>query len=208
MTGPSTGKVPDVTAQVADVFPADVAGHTLAVKHDDGLYRHLCCQRPGTQQFWFEIVTWPGSLSINGDMGTYMFSRMPDMFQFFRSASGRISPSYWAQKLVASSGHLEFSPAGVAWQVKANFDDSSEELEPETAEALWQAIEDDILNALDGADETHTREALDSFDHDGFTFGDVGEWDLQQFTFRFLWCCHAIVWAVAAYDGPQAATAP
>ena len=35
---------------------------------------------------------------------------------------------------------------------------------------------------------------------DGFRFYDTWEWDLRDYTYQFLWCCHAIVWGVAQYD--------
>jgi hypothetical protein len=35
---------------------------------------------------------------------------------------------------------------------------------------------------------------------DGFRFYDAWEWDLRDYTYQFLWCCHAIVWGIAQYD--------
>jgi hypothetical protein len=32
----------------------------------------------------FDVVTWPGHLSISGDMGCFVFTRVDDMFTFFR----------------------------------------------------------------------------------------------------------------------------
>lgn len=30
--------------------------------------------------------------------------------------------------------------------------------------------------------------------------GPVMSNDLQDYTFRFIWCCHAVRWAIAEYD--------
>ncbi len=35
---------------------------------------------------------------------------------------------------------------------------------------------------------------------DGFRFYDTWDWDLRDYTYQFLWCCHAIVWGIAQYD--------
>lgn len=86
---------------MADRFPKDTAGHRMTVLHDDGLYRHLRFNAPGTSFYWFDLVTWPGTLVVNGDCGSFTFSRVEDMFTFFRSNgnSAGINPGYWSEKL-------------------------------------------------------------------------------------------------------------
>ena len=41
-------------------FAEDVAEHELTVRRDDGLYRHLRFQKPGTWIYGFDLITWPG----------------------------------------------------------------------------------------------------------------------------------------------------
>lgn len=36
-----------------------------------------------------------------------------------------------------------------------------------------------------------------------FTF-DPTEWDVRDWSWQYMWCCHAILWAVAAYDRAKA----
>jgi hypothetical protein len=55
-------------AEAADAFARNVANHIKNVLHDDGLYRHLRFARPDRSASWFDIVTWPGSLAVRGDM--------------------------------------------------------------------------------------------------------------------------------------------
>ena len=57
-------------------FLPDVAEHKLTVLHDEGLYRHLRFQKPGTGFYWFDLITWPGNLAFKGDMGGFMFARI------------------------------------------------------------------------------------------------------------------------------------
>lgn len=86
---------------IAARFARDTRLHKLEILHDDGLYRHLRCRNRKSGLYWFDVVTWPGSLAIRGDLNTaYVFSRTSDMFTFFRlRRSETINPSYWAEKL-------------------------------------------------------------------------------------------------------------
>ncbi|MFY3739344.1 hypothetical protein ACOS9E_25265, partial [Escherichia coli] len=51
-------------------FLLDTAFHRLEIIRDDGFYRHLRMKQPGTSCYYFDIITWPGYLTVTGDMGT------------------------------------------------------------------------------------------------------------------------------------------
>lgn len=70
---------------------------------DNGANRHLRFRNPNSGLYWFELITWPGVLCIHGDGGTYVFSRLNDMFDFFRETPEQLSinPGYWAEKVKA-----------------------------------------------------------------------------------------------------------
>ena len=95
-------------------FAKDVADHQMTVLMDIGVYRHLMFKKPDRSEHWFEIVTTPGMLVIRGDMETWVFSRIPDMFNFFRGKDGEINADYWQEKLLAgrSIGHPRFDKLG------------------------------------------------------------------------------------------------
>jgi len=79
----------------SDQFLADVAGHKMTVLLDNGLHRHLRFRSSkDSWNMWFEIVTWPGCLMLHGDMGSWCFSRLDDMFAFFRSDKMAINAHY------------------------------------------------------------------------------------------------------------------
>lgn len=86
-----------ILADAGAHFAADTKAHTLAVLHEDGLYRHLRF-RAEHSFCGFDLITWPGSLTIQGGHGTYTFSRETDMFGFFRQSNG-VNVDYWAEKL-------------------------------------------------------------------------------------------------------------
>jgi hypothetical protein len=90
-------KTPTTEQRVAAMFATNTAEHELKILHDDGVYRHILMAKPGTGIYRYELITWPGHLAVGGDMDTYVFARVDDMFTFFRRQ--QINPSYWAEKV-------------------------------------------------------------------------------------------------------------
>jgi hypothetical protein len=183
-------------------FLKDVAKHELKVKLDNGLYRHLMFRQPDNGHMWFEIITWPGSLAINGDMGTWSFSRVEDMFKFFRSGTPgqlRINASYWAEKINSESRFGGPSEKFDADTFKANVLFILDDYDLSAAEKkdIKEAIEEDVFGT---EDESTMRSALADFRRDGFTFSDSWEISGNAYTYHYLWCLYAIVWAIQQYD--------
>ncbi len=81
-------------------FAKNVENHVLTVIADDGnVTRHIRCREPGTVIYGWDIVTWPGYLTITGDLGHFVFRSQDDMLvDFF---NGPINPQYWVEKCVA-----------------------------------------------------------------------------------------------------------
>ena len=193
-------------------FVRETADHKMTVLHDDGLYRHLRFQRQdGASFYWFDLVTWPGSLVVNGDCGTYTFSRIRDMFEFFGPSGARggfedarwgINPQYWAQKLRGPGRDTarEYSHDTFRARVLEWFSDVAEELDEEETAALRSALDEQVLDdswGEPGEHEAHSR--LRDFEHAGHTISDSWEWDLREYEWEFLWCCWAIVWGIDQY---------
>ena len=134
-------------SESAKRFAEDTAEHQMTVLQDDGLYRHLRFQGPRTRTYWFELVTWPGCLTINGDMGTFTFARNDDMFTFFRTVSG-INAEYWSQKVLAGSGVKEYSKDFFELIVKEHVADLVETMTGTQAEknAFVDAVREDVLD--------------------------------------------------------------
>lgn len=95
----------DPITEVADRFARETKNHTMTVLRDDGLYRHLRFKAPDNGFYWFDLITWPGYLTFVGDGEGYVFTRIEDMFGFFRGS--RINPQYWAEKVVDGRGRLK-----------------------------------------------------------------------------------------------------
>ena len=184
-----------------DQFLRDVANHQITIIRDDGVNRHIRFKKPDTSDMSFELITWPWHLCYTGDMGTYVFNRIEDMFQFFRSKPGNgeklyINTGYWAEKCLAADMHggiSEYSAEKATSRIKEWLDDhdASDEIREEVK---WQIL----IHADDGEDVL--RQAVDNFEHDDFRFADFFEVNLHIRPFRYIWCCYALSWGIGLYD--------
>lgn len=205
---------------VAERFPRDVASHQMRILHDDGLYRQVRFANPERSwSYWYEIVTWPGRLTITGDCGTYTFARLDDMFEFFRSSSAWINPVYWAEKLCHPVSETQvrrydedaYRRSVGDWAART-IDD--QEMSKEDARAFTEAARSDLLEGvlLDLPSTRHEAlERLDRFryqlDHGAAIYiTDPWKWTLDDWNQMYLWCCHAIVHGIRCYDEAKAMT--
>lgn len=197
-------------AEVAARFLKDVADHQMTVILDSGTHRHLRFKRPDCNIYWFDLVTWPGRLTISGDMGDFVFSRLLDMFQFFRTDRGadgalRINCGYWAEKVTAQCRHgrgvEQFSADLFRAAVIQHFREHTRHRG--IVPGLKQEVRRQVLDrAYDG--EYAAYQAVNDFEHSGFRFQDFFEHRLQEYTLGFVWCCYAIQWGIRQYDMAKA----
>lgn len=207
-------------------FLKDVCAHKMTVLQDDGLYRHIKFAIPGDSSHSFSLVTWPGFLTICGDMGTYVFSRTPDMFEFFATPRRHFAPAdaprkdtapvvnlgYWAEKLVATDTSGQALGA-YAYQQELMEQRVKDELEaflrdrthlfPEEVEEMRDEVESSVLCELTG-DKTLDIKVVEDFSHDidgdVLKFQDAWEWSVEDYTYHFTWCCYAIAWGIELYE--------
>lgn len=187
-------------------FLKDIATHEVTIVRDEGLYRHITAQKP--KDNWdqrFSLVTFPGTLVYTGDMGTYVFSRIPDMFAFFRQRQPgqlAINPSYWAEKVDAESrfgnGIRQWSGARFRRIIEERLDAG------DVSDELRQEVEDTVLIHEDDGEITCIA-ALRDFKSEAESKTRVFEdiWDgfnPTEYTYHYIWCCYAIAWAVGKYD--------
>jgi hypothetical protein len=188
-------------------FEDDVAGHRVTVLRDDGVYRHLHCSS-GSYVYQFDVITWPGYLAYTGDMGCFVFARIPDMFEFFRGRDGAVVDSrYLAEKAVAADKHdgiEEYSADLFRAAIKRDFDDYAERMPEDERASLWESIEDDVLCYADDGQERAVDAASGFQWRRDTVFPDFWEHRLRDFTGRFVWCCYAVPWAIRQYDALKA----
>lgn len=192
-------------------FLRDVASHVMTAKLDDGVYRHIRFAQPQNSNLWFELVTWPGVLTIHGDMGTWTFSRVPDMFTFFRDEKLRINKSYWAEKLRhgtfgGSDGARVFNDDLFRSQLLDHLE--NHDLEREDRECVVRALRDEVLSHDNKYDlMISTRDFSCRLANDRKFYFDPCELpDGKEYAYHFIWCLYGIVWGIQQYDASHAPT--
>lgn len=214
--------ISETEAQARKLFARDIATHRMQVIREEGVYRHIHFRRQdGCFSDWFDLVTWPGVLCINGDHGTFVFARLTDMFEFFRtdrrddSGGPYINLGYWSEKLLASDGHggrdgqgrdtvEEWSFEVFAERINEHVADyiESQELDEEQQADLREQVQDEILDEAEGNGEAWAMHEVHRFAFNGS--GDVfpGFWEVRcrEYTHHFIWCCLAIAWGIQQYD--------
>jgi hypothetical protein len=195
---------------IAKRFAHDTAEHTMEIRHDDSLYRHVRFSAPNSLD-WFDLITWPYNLIVNGSHGSYHFCRFgddtEDMFVLFRDGSAglRINPHYWAEKVRAGEVMDWSEDAFRQWVLQ-----EAAELAPEYP-GVVRAVKLQILDSDEHnlEYEETARYAVASFRHKGarLTFPESWERSFQDFHWQYLWACHAIVWGISKYDAAKAVLA-
>lgn len=201
-------------------FLKDVATHEMTVIRDDGVNRHVQFKRPGTRCYQFNLITWPGYLCYCGDMGTYVFSRLDDMFQFFRTSENdwnfkkdglSTNPGYWSEKIMATDkdgGHKEFDQERFIervkkWRLDWIRDMKEEGFSKDDRRELWEEIEQDVLSYSDDGEHALSARVYEFSHRIGkrrFSFDDFFDGRGTRPTYHYLWCCFALAWGVQQYD--------
>lgn len=202
---------------VGETARKDVHDHRLTVLHDHGHYKHLLFKKPGHSEYWFEILTAPGTLTVRGDMGSYVFARETDMIGWFIGSSWRGEPNvdYWAEKCVSSTngrrGLKEYSERSLRIRIAETINDliRDEDLELHQTIELRRELEDH-LDTIDLGDPRDAQRELAEFIWESHQpFSDCYEWDPYEYTFQFEWTAHTLLIALQEYrDATQFPTLP
>ena len=160
--------------------------HETITLFEDGLYRHYRVNLPEPWS-WVEIITWPGHLTITGDMSsTYVFARETDMLRDFFQAARGISYGYWAEKLTIRNAHAaihEWDEEKFAEDVRQLIDSGHEITEEAIDDAEWVTSQPEAYAWIENA-------GLDLCDH--YNMG-------EQYTDRYLRACHLIALFATEY---------
>lgn len=171
--------------------------HELNILHSDDLYRHLRFQRPGTSIWHWDLITWPGSLAICGDVGQgYIFTRERDMLTFFDygQPDGHINAGYWAEKLNRGSRSVRaFSDEKFrAWL-------DGRQMGPNT---IFDE-RDDMTENLDWS--VGSMDTAVSLLHDADIAWDADDPETwQDYEYHFILALHAILWGAKKYHAEVA----
>jgi len=208
----------DYHSNVRRRFNSDTSDHEMTILLEQGNYRHLRFRSPKTGMYWFDLITWPGNLTIRADMGNYSFARETDMFAWF--GTEYVNAQYWAEKLTAqdSSGRRtdggvqEFQPRLFKEWVLRDFWDRSRTMDAKDAKTVWDDLRiymfEDWSNSNKTPPETE-NEAADLLNRYSSPLYDFHDWyesteAWKDYTVFYLWCCHAIISGIRDYREHQA----
>ena len=202
--GNSSNLLPFFNKWVADGTQA------MNVLHEHGVYRHLRFKKPDRGEYWFDLITWPGNLTITGDMGTYTFARTEDMFTFF---TGHINTGYWAEKEQARgrSGLKEHDGDEFKRWIVQDFWDTSRDMENSEAKEWWDAIRDNVFARYTSHDTNFREgcmEAIDEIISDGAPsrhYEDMWELEWDKYPWHLELCMAAIVTGIRTYNAVKKA---
>lgn len=199
-------------------FLDSVGEHRMTVLRDDGLYRHVRFAAPGTSMYRFDLVTWPGHLVITGDLQDYHFTRLDDMFQFFRDNPDRpglrINPDYWSEKLVGGRGRQvaeQYSFEAFKESLVDHFLWTRDSIPEGMRAQVWRSIKEEILDDYEvqaSKEYAYKAAAEYQFTHYQpggkrevlFQFNEVYEWRFTEWDWHFLVSLNAIVWGIQQWD--------
>lgn len=191
----------DGTTLTKEYFLNDVKDHKLTIIKEDELYRHIRCSREESSTMFFDIITWPGNLAYTGDMGSFMFSRIKDMFTLFRNNELKINTDYWAEAVIAESiygnGIKEFSVNAFRENI---LDYTKQHLELSEKEKIPEEVMNELNCLLCAEDEWSCIEEMRNFASEKIEFYDFWEYSSDRKTWHYVWCLYAIVWAISEYD--------
>lgn len=207
-------------AESAARFARDTADHELTILQDAGLYRHLRFQAPKRGFYWFDLITWPGHLAVVGDVDHgYMFARVEDMFDFFRSP--HLHPDYWAEKIRSGGSVKDYSEKECQTLINEAVQKWERDVYPDKLVAYEADLDAcgksyprlasppvaptppaqirEMIAGWDLSYEASARDLLGELEQLGVA-SDTWEWDLSDWDWSYLWQCHAIRWGIARYD--------
>ncbi|SDX89545.1 hypothetical protein SAMN05444336_11285 [Albimonas donghaensis] len=195
---------------------ASFEDHVMTIEQDDGVHRCIHFGRPGASAYSYRLVTWPGHLAISGDLEDFTFSRLLDMFEFFRH--DRPNYSYWAQKTTARSsfGTKVFSDRLYRSAVVRELWEMRHEIRRTTGRSASEVLRD-VREELLADEFPDEREAImRTMDFSLRTADELRTWNLfHEFyehrltepSFNFRLSCWAIVHGIKSYDAAKARAA-
>lgn len=185
---------------------ADLSQHRMRIVMDKDVHRHIRFSNDGSFIHHFNLTTWPGFLAITGDMGDYLFQRLPDMFAFHRKPMDHnIDIDYWAKKCRAqdvNSPIKHFSDTAFKRAVR-DYASEFDEQEDKAGTFIADQIEDLLSATYSTADEAISQALYIVDDRARSVFPEIHEYDLTEHSYHFRWCCEAIRWGINQYDNQK-----
>jgi len=178
---------------------------------DQEVYRHIRFKNKDSSNYWFDLITTPHCLTIRGDMGSWSFTRLEDMFQFFRTDGNKPNYQYWAEKCESVDRHSKIEQFSVEKFNNALLERAHEFIENnvfsnEEKKVFLEELQNEVvLQGFEGENDLIHRHDWEYVFEDGSKF-DIHEWlssgddTFNELSSRYIWICNAIMWGIQQYD--------
>lgn len=180
----------------------DLEHHVLTVKEETPAFRWYRFARPGTIHYSFDVIFFPGSMLVQGDMGEFWWQRTYDMEGWARSSIRDIS--YFSEKVIREIDTEEFSSEAAEELLREEYAQHVERLVfEEHAPADAVAEQQETFERLHGA-ANEDREG-----HAFYTAYYESDWyggDLpcvKQYRHHFLWVREGVKQVFKALDARE-----
>jgi hypothetical protein len=143
-------------SEIGEHFARDFATASMAVRREDGLFRHIDWSAPRTMSR-LTVITWPHNLLVAGSHGSYHFERWGDdgeMFHLFRGRDPLKNLNAWSNRLANGWDSVrEYDQSRLVQQVKDEVADAVKHGAPRGLRAAVreQILESDRLHSQDWA---------------------------------------------------------
>lgn len=199
------------TPTIGRMFAADTSGHQLTILLDQGDHKHLRAHAVDEDTghprhlYSVDLVTWPGRVAIAGDMDGFTFKA--DLPTLRAATQNGINWGYLAEKVDAGRENITgFSQEAFQREIRDQIDQAT--VDGTAPRGLEAEVNEWFLNG-DYAEQFHTEEAAlfaaRDFEHDGFHFSDLAEWDLTAYTSDFERAALGVQLVIRLYDRAKAA---
>jgi hypothetical protein len=204
--------------EVAERFAEDIADHKLTIEECGPLpFRSILARRhrgDGWDScYHFRVITYPGGLLYTGDMGTYVFQRCWDMFDWWPSKYGDAFDFRYIAEKCQAADKCDSIKQWSGSKAKATIDEMIAEHRDQQP-ADWDVEEDGEWTAV--VDEEYLDQLMEVRNH--VSDFSNSEYNIQEFyrllyevdgledvceiptpseySLRFVWCCHAVRWLI------------
>ena len=201
-----------IEENVQNRFAEETKTHQMKVELDQGVYRSILFRNLDSLDYHYRLTTFPGHLVISGDMGTFVFSRLYDMFEFF-GEDGHIDLRYWSEKIedgrerAKEFSFNEFKKVALDWfdQERYFYNQEFDCYDHDITDEDWDKDREDLILKLDWMILDNcpvgALGALREYEtpRKSISFEDVYESDCQVYTYHFQWLCLAIRESIKQY---------
>lgn len=208
------------TKAIEKRFLNDIKEHEMKIENDNEVFRSILFKKPDSSYYYFRITTWPNNLCISGDMGTFVFSRVYDMFDFFimdkddfnykQDGSLAINEGYWHEKLQSEDKHskaLKFDSEKFEKYITKLFNEyvrDNEGYTEEDKESCLEALQElfESSNEHEAMDSVYSKKWADGdcpLQEDFSSYLQDGGIDPTDYSLHYIWCLYAIVWGIHQY---------